>query len=391
MDKDAAVAVLESLPGVERISCARFQPDDVIVIECEGRLSVEQGARIKADLAGVWPDRKIVVLDSSMKLKVVPASDVDQFEQRSAVAAVEQRIAAGRPEVRTAGDVTQIVGYAAAFNVEAVIANNFRERIMPGAFRDVIGASADVVGAFNHDPNHVLGRTTAGTLRLSEDATGLRYELDVNTSDPSAVGIAARVSRGDVTGSSFRFMVAPDGDEWTRSTRTGELPLRTIHRFSGLRDVGPVTFPAYNESTAEARDRAASLAAAPAPPATAVPETPAAETRASSPAAAVEYATVASGLTTAATALTAAGALIAELIATEPTTDEPGTDPWRAAADLENARLRSLLVLCEQIAGTVCGVSKLVQAKLSDDYDSILYMRSADADRERRLRLARAS
>jgi HK97 family phage prohead protease len=170
---------------------------------------------------------------------------------------LERRIAAGKAEVRTVGEKTQIVGYGASFNVEAVIGGNFRERILPGAFTGLIGPGADVRSLFNHDSNFLLGRSTAGTLVLSEDATGLRYEV---TPPASRGDVLESVTRGDVTGSSFGFRVKRD--EWTKATRAGELPLRTIHEFAELVDVGPVTYPAYSEASAEARDTAASLVTA---------------------------------------------------------------------------------------------------------------------------------
>jgi len=192
------------------------------------------------------------------------------------MATIERRISLGRAEVRSVGETRQIAGYGAVFNTETVIADNFRERIAPGAFAGVIAPTADIRSLFNHDANLPLGRTSVGTLRVSEDAHGLRYEVDINADDRAAVDIAARVARGDVTGSSFGFRVKRD--EWTRGERAGDLPLRTIHEFAELVDVGPVTFPAYNEATAEARDAAAALRSvvppveeAPAPPVVADP------------------------------------------------------------------------------------------------------------------------
>lgn len=165
---------------------------------------------------------------------------------------LERRMATEKVEVRSAdGQPTTIVGYGAVYNRETVIGGLFREVIMPGAFRKVTGT--DVFSLFNHDENIVLGRTTSGTLAISEDATGLRYEV---TPPASRQDTIESIQRGDVTGSSFGFRVAENGDTWTRPTKAGELALRTISEFSALRDVGPVTFPAFEETTAEARSAA---------------------------------------------------------------------------------------------------------------------------------------
>ena len=60
------------------------------------------------------------------------------------------------------GEAPKIVGYAARFNQLSDVLGNFREQIMPGFF-DGIEAD-DVRALFNHDPNYVLGRSSAGTL-----------------------------------------------------------------------------------------------------------------------------------------------------------------------------------------------------------------------------------
>lgn len=74
MNRRDAIAALVALPAVTRLSAARLKTDDVIVVETEAHLSHEELARITAQLTRVWPDRKIVVLDGGLTLKVVAGS-----------------------------------------------------------------------------------------------------------------------------------------------------------------------------------------------------------------------------------------------------------------------------------------------------------------------------
>lgn len=167
--------------------------------------------------------------------------------------ALERRIA--EPfELRQTESGAVLQGYAAVFNREAVIGSFFREVILPGAFTEAIKRS-DVRALFNHDPNVVLGRTTNQTLKLSEDETGLRYEITLNANDPDAQRVLAKVERGDVSQSSFAFGIESDEDtEWDSSeVKKGKLPLRKIRRVSPLYDVSPVTYPAYEETQVNAR------------------------------------------------------------------------------------------------------------------------------------------
>lgn len=310
---------------------------------------------------------------------------------------LERRHVVGRAEIRAgAGGLSQIAGHAAVFGVEAVIGGKFRERIMPGAFRGVI--KTDVRSLFNHDVNYVLGRTSAGTLTIAEDATGLGYTV---TPPASRRDVLESVERGDVTGSSYGFRVAEGGDEWTRATRSGELPLRTIHEIAELLDVGPVTYPAFEESSAEARSAAEAHMAHMAPASdSAVPAEPLTMEEAEEAGELVQYQTAASALAACAAACAAASVIVAALIADESETPTEGAAAEAAEEEVETARLRSLLVLCEQAMGACAGVRGLALAMLSEEYDPIVYMRNntpaaettatrtADEDRSRRFRLA---
>ena len=154
-----------------------------------------------------------------------------------------------------------ITGYAAVFNQESVDLGGFTEVIRPGAFADVLTRGDDIVALWNHDVNYVLGRVSNGTLTLYEDELGLRYEVR-----PRSGGwiddLVESIRRRDVQGNSFSFYVGEDGEKWTKR-QDGSL-LREITRVAEVRDVGPVTLPAYPQTVVVARsvvDTAKSLRA----------------------------------------------------------------------------------------------------------------------------------
>lgn len=154
-------------------------------------------------------------------------------------------------EIRSEGDSPKICGHAAVFNTVADL-TWFREQIAPGAFREAIGRD-DVRCLFNHDPNCVLGRNRAGTLRLSEDEVGLYFECDPPDTQWGR-DIVTSMQRGDISQCSFGFL--PTKQEWDE---TGDVPLRTI-KACQLFDVSPVTYPAYDSTDCQARSAAEILA-----------------------------------------------------------------------------------------------------------------------------------
>ena len=154
-------------------------------------------------------------------------------------------------ELRVEGESEQrkIVGYAAVFNRKSENLGGFVEIIRPGAFRKAV-ESSDVRALFNHDPNFVLGRTTSGTLKLEENQKGLRFEVTPPDTQMVRDFVLSPIERGDVSGCSFSFNVAKDGEKWTEQN---DMYLREISEVSLLGDVGPVTFPAYPSTSVNMR------------------------------------------------------------------------------------------------------------------------------------------
>lgn len=150
------------------------------------------------------------------------------------------------PELRMDGDLTRITGYAAVFNRDSHDLGGFVEQVRPGAFKRVLERGDNVLALFNHSMDNLLATSAAGSLRLKEDGTGLRYEFDLDDTDPDHQRVIAKVKRGDLRGSSFAFRTSTDTDGW-EATDTDH-PRRIVNEVSILRDVGPVTTPAYGDT-----------------------------------------------------------------------------------------------------------------------------------------------
>ncbi|MHC0027071.1 HK97 family phage prohead protease, partial [Enterobacter vonholyi] len=144
---------------------------------------------------------------------------------------------------------TRIIGYGSVFNSRSEPLWGFREIIKPGAFDDVLGD--DVRGLFNHDPNFILGRSASGTLKVSTDERGLRYDIEAPDTQTIRDLVLAPMLRGDINQSSFAFRVARDGERWYEDEEG--VVIREISRFSRLFDVSPVTYPAYTEADSGVR------------------------------------------------------------------------------------------------------------------------------------------
>lgn len=146
----------------------------------------------------------------------------------------------------TEAGTTTIEGYAAVFDSSSEDLGGFTEVISPEAFNDAI--DNDVRALFNHDPNFVLGRSSAGTLTLSVDEKGLKYTINAPNTQTIRDLVLEPLRRGDIKESSFGFVV--DNDTWDEDGE-GRI-VRTITKVKRLLDVSPVTYPAY-EATSSAK------------------------------------------------------------------------------------------------------------------------------------------
>ena len=139
-----------------------------------------------------------------------------------------------------------IEGYFAVFNSKYWLWDEAYETIEPGAFDDQ--TTEDVRALVNHDTTLVLGRTTAGTLELRQDEKGLWGRIKINQADQDAMNLYERVKRGDVSQCSFGFDITEQDVEYSDSEPT----VWRIRKVK-LYEVSVVTFPAYEDTSVEAR------------------------------------------------------------------------------------------------------------------------------------------
>ncbi|MEI6565958.1 MAG: HK97 family phage prohead protease [Verrucomicrobiota bacterium] len=164
------------------------------------------------------------------------------IEERKALLASAERITMNA-EVRAVPSkdgALKIAGYAATFDTEADNLN-FREKIAPGAFTRSLEGSDPIFLLINHQADQLpLASTQSGTLKLTQDAVGLRMEADLDAKNPRAQELASALTRGDVNKMSFAFSINPGGEVREAGVRT--LTDITVY------EVSVVNMPAY-EST----------------------------------------------------------------------------------------------------------------------------------------------
>lgn len=156
-------------------------------------------------------------------------------------------------EIRSGGDLRslapgKLAGYAAVFGSHSQDLGGFVERILPGAFTRTLTSPDNIRALYEHDTQRLLGRVGSGTLKLSEDSKGLRFELSLpDTSYARDLGIL--VERGDIAGCSFGFQVPEGGDTW--EMRSGQLT-RDLIRVN-LHEITITGNPAYLDTSVAVR------------------------------------------------------------------------------------------------------------------------------------------
>lgn len=135
-----------------------------------------------------------------------------------------------------------------------------------GWFDEIIEAGAldhadlkDVRFLVNHDTSKIplaRSRNNNGnsTMHLTVNENGMDIRVALDTENNSeARALYSAVQRGDISGMSFMFGI--DSEEW--DNLESEHPTRRIKAISTVVEVSAVTFPAYDATEINARDKGA--------------------------------------------------------------------------------------------------------------------------------------
>jgi HK97 family phage major capsid protein/HK97 family phage prohead protease len=146
-------------------------------------------------------------------------------------------------------DPPRLTGHAIRTGIRSQDLGGFVELVSPQGLTRALERSQDLVALANHDAGRVLGRRSAKTLTVEQDAQGLRFELIPPAHE---AGLIESIARGDCPGTSFAFRKLQD--QWDETTTP---PTRTLLDFE-LREVSlGIAFPAYIETTVALRSLAA--------------------------------------------------------------------------------------------------------------------------------------
>jgi len=142
-----------------------------------------------------------------------------------------------------------IRGHAATFAPYALWSDSvtgvtYSEQIDRNAFAGC--DMSDVVFRIDH-VGAVYARTSAQTLTVTVDDTGLSFEADLSKTERSRA-ISEDIAAGNYPKASFAFVV--EADDYDSATHT-----RIIKAFKKIFDVSPVTFPANPDTDVEASSR----------------------------------------------------------------------------------------------------------------------------------------
>ena len=121
---------------------------------------------------------------------------------------------------------------------------SFIEKVKPQVFKRAIEKAKNIDMLFNHNESKKLASTGEGTLKLTEDAIGLRAEADVKDAD-----VIREARAGHLKGWSFGFTT--NADTWEE--KDGEVSKRTLEDIN-LLEVSLLTItPAYIGTSVQVR------------------------------------------------------------------------------------------------------------------------------------------
>jgi hypothetical protein len=154
-------------------------------------------------------------------------------------------------EIRVAEDGKRFIeGYAMKWEQLSVplgYFSKFREKFQEGAFDEYLSSGGDTKFLVDHDTGKVMGRSKKGTLTLASDAAGLKYSLQIPTTNLGNDAYEdVRAGNKEYISVGFKML----SENWDESDEANIV--RTIIK-ANLPEISLTAWPAYEQTTAAAR------------------------------------------------------------------------------------------------------------------------------------------
>jgi len=69
------------VPDLAGVSVMRLQPNDVILVEVDGKVSDQESANLHFQLQQVWPEHQVLICDDGLRLRIARAGESDEPDE----------------------------------------------------------------------------------------------------------------------------------------------------------------------------------------------------------------------------------------------------------------------------------------------------------------------
>lgn len=154
-------------------------------------------------------------------------------------------------EIRQVQDsnTTEIDGYIAKFDSPTELFEGFYEKIDRGAFDNTLKDGHNIFLLYHHQWDKPLASTQTGTLSLSVDNVGLRFNATINDNLSYGKDAIELIRQGLIQGCSFGFSCIRESNEYNSTDDSIMRTLLDVELFEG----SILCIPQYEDTTVFAR------------------------------------------------------------------------------------------------------------------------------------------
>ncbi|CUU45466.1 HK97 family phage prohead protease [Clostridium beijerinckii] len=154
-------------------------------------------------------------------------------------------------EIRQVKDsnTTEIDGYIAKFDSQTELFEGFYEKIDRGAFDNTLKDGHNIFLLYHHQWDKPLASTQTGTLTLSVDNVGLRFNATINDNLSYGKDAVELIRQGLIQGCSFGFSCVRESNEYNSTDDSIMRTLLDVELYEG----SILCIPQYEDTSVYAR------------------------------------------------------------------------------------------------------------------------------------------